>query len=60
MAADTHQPMVALTSAGIAVARHRVLVAATGGAAGAAGVLTTPPSQVPPSAFDTFVIAYGA
>jgi outer membrane protein assembly factor BamB len=60
MAADTHQPMVALTSAGIAVARHRVLVAATGGAAGAAAVLTTPPSQVPPSAFDTFVIAYGA
>jgi hypothetical protein len=52
--------MVALTSAGVAVARHRVLVAATGAAAGAAAVLTTPPSQVPPSAFDTFVIAYGA
>ena len=60
MAPDTHQPMVALTSAGIAVARHRVFVAAAGGAASAAAVLVTPPSQVPPSVFDTFVIAYGA
>jgi outer membrane protein assembly factor BamB len=59
MAADTHQPVVALSSAGIAVARHKVFVGATAGAAGGTGALVTPPSQLPPSASDTFVIAYG-
>lgn len=59
LAADTGQPMVALSSAGVSIARHLVLVAASAGSAAAVGAITSPPSQLPASTADTFVIAYG-
>ncbi|HET6875069.1 MAG TPA: PQQ-binding-like beta-propeller repeat protein, partial [Acidimicrobiales bacterium] len=59
LAEDTGQPMAAVSSSGVSVARHLVLVAAPGGAAAGAATITAPPSGLPPSTADTFVIAYG-
>ena len=54
MAADIHQPSVTLTSGGVSIAHHLVLVAVTGGVgAGLAGG-----TSVPTSLADTYVIAY--
>jgi len=54
MAADVHSSALALTSAGIAVAAHTVLVAVTAGPASFATI----GASVPNSLADTYLIAY--
>jgi len=55
LAADIGQPAVALTSAGISIARHTVFVGVSGGAAAGAAALG---QAVPPPLADTFIVAY--